>query len=219
MTINCNINGKTIEILSNNQENIILNPNEVALIEHKNESYIEKKWTGLIKHINIGFKIHYNDAIEKNIHIIEILQKEIEPNEVEQVFYSIIYPNIESANVDYYFQDDEKIKKTILKRENIHYICDLLIYPIIYFLLDRIILNKFWYWLLDKISSKEIYNTFLIISYVFVFVINGIVQTIGYFGVEKKKIKQEICEIFNKQIVYDNFGVTEETGDGSVSPR
>ncbi len=194
----CKTKNFTVIVKPYEQESIIIDADNPTLkIENISSSFIKKKWYGIVTHLAINTFFELNFAQIDNV--INIYEKSIEVNEDIKYNYFYSTENLYAIKCD--VSDGNIVLKKLLNREKIQFIMDILIFPLLYIILDKLILNRLWYFLLDILLESTYSTVFSIITYLFVLIINGILQCIEFFGENARKKRTMLKKSFDSEYI------------------
>lgn len=167
-------------------------------ISHEKDSYIQKKWTGPIKHVNI--KTQFWCESDKKSEL-EVFNKSIK-NEDDWVF-DFFYTNDE-WKIEYKVQGKQNIISSLLRREVRHLLGNIFIFPLIYIAIDITFLDKIWLWIFSNLVDIRKYIYFF---YLLIFIVNLSIQIIDYFGKEEKYKRQTNRKYLDEKYILEQITI------------
>lgn len=191
-TVVCKTDSVSVNILPYSREYMEID--KQMLISNENNSYIQKKMTGPVKHIYVDTLINIEELTEEKQ--FDIYNKTLV--NFEDYKYYVLCVAEQMKNTTYKVKDAEKILSKLLGRKRKHFILELIFTPLIFVSADILVLNKLWKLFLSDIFKVDLFSLGL---YLVVFTVNGVFQFIEYYGKNGRKEKQEIKSFLSDEYI------------------
>lgn len=137
----------------------------------------------------------------------EVRENTIICDSIEDVIFNRLYINVKKEslkNCVYKAQGCEKLVSDLIKKDKKDFIFDLLLFPVIYIIIDMLILNRIWAWIM-RIIGIQYLLIYSIIMYLLIFLINGILQFVEYNIDKNKRMEMPKCfEDYNIKSMFEN---------------